>query len=144
VTVSSFTQYEVLNGLVNLFVRGAREEYIRRTRDYDISIPTFRDQHPDLVKRLFPAIEAAQRAVYMLLRSFPNRVRELPTNQTVRVETLRLMREHGLYPGDATHAATASVHGVPDIVTLDYDFDALPASFTIWKPEPMIRKLRRA
>jgi predicted nucleic acid-binding protein len=77
----------------------------------------------------------------MFLRSFQRQ--EFPIDASVRRETLRFIEQFGLYPGDAVHAATGFLAGVKDIVTLDFDFFALPGDFTVWQPDALIRRMSR-
>jgi predicted nucleic acid-binding protein len=140
VVLSNFLRYEVLNGLVNTFVRGAWEDHKARSHDFGLTFVEFRDARPALLKTLASQIEQAERAATFLLRSYPRK--EYAIEPRIRHETLRLIKEFGLYPGDALHAATALSAEVGDIVTLDFDFSALPREFTIWQPEALIRRRR--
>ena len=64
-------------------------------------------------------------------------------DEEIRRMTLRFMRDYGLYPGDALHAATAAASGVMDLATIDFDFNVLPATFAIWRPDAQVRRLSR-
>jgi hypothetical protein len=56
----------------------------------------------------------------------------LPATGETALEAIKIMRENGLRPRDAFHAATMKQHGITKIASEDKDFDKLPWTRRVW------------
>lgn len=59
-------------------------------------------------------------------------IRLLPATGETALQALKIMRENGLKPRDAFHAATMKQYGITKIASEDRDFDKLPGIKRIW------------
>lgn len=75
---------------------------------------------------LFHRMRVGDRAAAVeLARGWAQACRLYPFDQEVLVTSLALIDKYGIGGRDAVHAATAIVHGIPEIVSPDRDFDGL-------------------
>jgi len=139
VIYSDFLLIDAWNGIVNMYVEAAFERQRAGQYGYGLTLYEFKKSQPALLTNLFPDIIKAYQAFNYLLRSFRRMV--VPVTPAIRTAALKFMRDLGLYPADAVHAATAAGERAMDIITLDSDYAVLPKTFSVWNPDAITRKL---